>query len=107
MSEAFIDLQSFIPKISPKFISPRHLAPLVGFFHRVANGEAVRMASSVPPRFTKTETIKHGCAWLLAQNPELRLCYATYADCLARKKSREIRELAKRAGVALSGDSTS
>jgi len=103
----FIPLQEFIPELSPRLQSPRHLSALTDFFQRVAAGESVRMASSVPPRFGKTELIKHGCAWLLAQKPETRIFYATYSDRLSKKKSREIRELAKRAGVQLAPDSVS
>jgi predicted phage terminase large subunit-like protein len=107
MTKQIMPLGDFIPALSPKLSNPRHLSGLLDFFQRVAAGESVRMACSIAPRHGKTETLKYGCTWLQVQNPALRVCYATYSDRLAKKKSREIRELAKRAGVPLDRDAQS
>jgi predicted phage terminase large subunit-like protein len=107
VSAAFIPFVDFIPALSPRLAAPSHLHELTDVFQRIARGEPVDSVSDVAPRMGKTETITHGLAWLLAQNPSLRLCYATYSDRLAQKKSRKIRELAKRAGVPLAADSKS
>jgi predicted phage terminase large subunit-like protein len=99
-----IDLQAFIPALSPKFMPPRHLEPLTDVFHRIARGEPVRAVISVPPRHSKTETLLHAIPWLLLQDPSLQLAYASYASRVAEKKSRRARDLARKAGVAVSKD---
>ncbi len=103
----FTPLLEFIPALSPRFASPRHLAPIGDLFQRIARGESVRAVTNVPPRMGKTELILHGGAWLLAQNPALQLGYASHGQRIAEKKSRRMRELSRRAGVPLSADSKS
>jgi predicted phage terminase large subunit-like protein len=100
----FIPLLDFIPEVSPRYDPPQHLAPLANVFQRIAEGDEVRVVVSVPPRFAKTETILHGCAWLLALSPHLRVIYASHSQRIAERKSRKARELAKRAGVPLASD---
>jgi len=104
VSEPFIPLLDFIPALSPKLSAPVHLRPLTSLIQRMADGESVRAGTSVPPRNGKTVAIMHGCSYLLARDPSKRLCYATYSDRLAQKKSRSIRQLARRAGVPLAAD---
>jgi predicted phage terminase large subunit-like protein len=100
-------LMSFIPKLTQRFTEPRHLAPFVELFEAVRAGESVRGVCSVPPRHEKTETTKHAIAWLLLNNPALRICYTTYAATPAEKRGREIRDLYLRAGGTILDDANS
>jgi predicted phage terminase large subunit-like protein len=102
-----VPLMQAIPRITPKWSEPRHLAKLVDVFERIARGEEVHVVASVPPRHEKTETVSHGVAWLLFQNPAMRVGYATYGQRLSEKKSRRIRQLAERVGVPLDKDAAS
>jgi predicted phage terminase large subunit-like protein len=102
-----LDLQDFIPALSPRFMSPTHLEPLTNVFHRIARGEPVRVVVSVPPRHSKTETLLHAIPWLLLQDPTLQLAYASYASRVAEKKSRKARDLSRRACVPLAADASS
>ena len=104
---AIIPLLDFIPALSPRFESPRHLAPLAELFQLIARGGSVRAVTNVPPRFGKTELIMHAVVWLLLQNPSLQVGYASHGQRISEKKSRRMRELSRRAGVPLSTDSTS
>jgi predicted phage terminase large subunit-like protein len=97
----------FIPALSPRFMRPTHLAPLLGLFERIAAGEQVRAVISVPPRFAKTESLLHSLVWLLLLNPELQVIFASYAARLAETKSRRARTLAATAGVPLADDARS
>lgn len=103
----FVPLLDFIPALTPTFTSPRHLEPLTGAFERIAAGEEIQEAFSVPPRFGKTETILHGMGWLLARQPWLQIAYLSYGSDIAEKKSRRARGLAQRAGVPLAADAQS
>jgi predicted phage terminase large subunit-like protein len=107
MTRRIATLEAFVPLLSPRFMPPKHLRPLTEIFHRVARGEQVSAVVNVPPRHSKTETMLHGIAWLLAQNPALQICYASYGQRIAEKKSRRARELARRAHVPLASDSKS
>lgn len=99
-----LPLAGFIPTLSPTFESPLHLGPMLDVFQRIARGESVRVVIDVPPRHGKSETLLHGKAWLLMQDPSLQIAYASYAGRVAEKKSRRTRELARRAGVPLAVD---
>ena len=87
MSE-IIDLESFVPALSPRFGAPAHLRPVSNLLERVARGDEVRAVVSAPPRHGKTELFLHGIPWLLLQRPEMQIAYAAYASRLAEKKSR-------------------
>ena len=97
-------LQDFIPAITPRWSSPRHLSRLTDLFERIAQGERVRALVSVPPQHGKTETLLHALAWLLRRKPHLRNAYASYAAQLAFTKSRLARDYTLAAGVRLRDD---
>ncbi len=99
-------LLEYIAELSPRYVPPRHLAQFIARLER-ARLEPLRLVVSLPPRHAKTETILHGGAWHLAQDPGMQIVYASYAARLAEKKSRKMRELAHRAGVPIAGDASS
>ncbi len=99
-SERLID---FIPRISPRFTRPTHLAPLLGLLERTER-EPVRAIVNLPPRHSKTETILHSIAYRLSRRPWETIAYVTYGHSLAVSKSRLAREYAIRAGLQLRGD---
>jgi len=99
-------LLEYIPELSPRFVAPKHLAPLIARLER-ARLEPLRLVVSVPPRHAKTESLLHFVAWLLAQDPATQIVYASYAARLAEKKSRKARDLARKAGVPMSEDASS
>lgn len=96
-------LLEFIPRISPKYMAPRHLRPLLQKLEE-ARTRPIRVVVSVPPRHAKTESLLHAIAWRLALDPDKTLGYASYAAPLTRSKSRKARSLAERAGVQLAPD---
>lgn len=103
-SIAQTSLADFVPRISPSFAPPLHLVPLLDAFDR-AEREPIRVCLSVPPRHSKTETVLHGIARLLARHPDWTIGYVSYAADIARSKSRQIRDYAAAAGVELRQDS--
>ena len=106
VSPAALELLEFIPAVTPKWEKPDHLARIVELFAR-AEREEVRALVSVPPQHGKTETILHGCAWLLSRHPDWPIGYTSYSANFAHSKSRLARDYAVRAGVKLREDSGS
>lgn len=98
-------LLDFVPRISPEFQSPVHLAPLARELER-ARHEPVRLLVSSPPRHGKTELLLHFVALVLKDDPSKQFAYVTHTDRLAKKKSAKARSLAIRAGVRISSDSS-
>lgn len=76
-------------------------------YERVARGEEVRAIVQAPPRHGKTDLTLSALAWLLVRDPRRMHAFVTYADRLARSKSRKARRIARAAGVTLSRDSQS
>ena len=95
------DLVKFIPHLSPRYMEPTHLAPLLRRFEMAVEGIPQRVCCSAPPRHAKTESVLHLPAFALRRKPELTLSYSTYADRLSRSKSRKARAIAVKAGVVL------
>ncbi len=100
LAERLVD---FIPRISPRYDRPHHLAPLLDVLER-SEREPVRAIVSVPPRHAKTETILHAIAYRLQRRPHDTIAYVTYGDRLSKGKSRLAREYAERAGLVLRDD---
>ncbi len=84
-------LLDFIPRISPRFLRPDHLAPLLSLFERVARGEVVRALVDVPAQHGKSTTCTHAIAWLLRRHPSWPIIYATFSQSQSYKKSNEAR----------------
>ncbi len=98
------DLVRFIPKMSPRFMEPRHLAPLLRRFELAADGVPQRVCCSAPPRHGKSEAVFHVPAFTLRRHPEVTLSYSTYGDRLSRRGSRKARKLCEAAGVIVDGN---
>lgn len=90
----------FLARLVPSEPPPKHTRLLIDFFER-ARHEQIREAHSMPPRHAKTVTIMRCLAWWIVTHPKDMNAYVTYSATQARKKSRIIRELVERAGVAL------
>lgn len=97
-------LLGFIPRLSPHYAEPLHLAPLTEQLERLHHGR-LRLCFSVPPRHGKSETVLHAIAYLLAQDPTTKILYVSHTASFARRQSKSARRLAKAAGVQLSADS--
>lgn len=97
------DLVRFIPRLSPKYMEPTHLAPLLRRFELAVDGVPQRICCSAPPRHAKTESVLHVPAFALRRKPELTLSYSTYADRLSRSKSRKARRLVHAADIKTTG----
>lgn len=96
-------LLEYIPQLSPKFVAPRHLGPLVPALEGISQKPA-RIVFHAPPRHAKTETVMHSVVYLLKKYPELVFGYSAYGQDLSSSKSKRMRELARRAGVRLAKD---
>lgn len=98
------DLVRFVPKLSPRFMEPRHLTPLLRKFELAADGIPQRVCCSAPPRFAKSESVFHVPAFTLRRHPEKTLSYSTYGDRLSRRGSRKMRTLCGVAGIGVEGN---
>jgi predicted phage terminase large subunit-like protein len=96
-------LMQFIPKLTPGYHEPRHLAPIVDLLER-ATREPVLACFSAPPRHEKSDTIDHAIARMLLENPGLRVGFAMYAQRPADARGRRMRELFLRAGGRVASD---
>ncbi|HMJ53571.1 MAG TPA: hypothetical protein VK540_15900 [Polyangiaceae bacterium] len=106
MAKRLADLLDFVPKATPSFRRPTHLAPLARLLDR-SEREPVRAVFNTPPRHFKTELMKHFSARQLIAAPTTRIIYASYSTSFAEKKSREIRSLYQRVGGQLSSEASS
>lgn len=91
-------LAEFIPRISPRFTSPRHLQPLLEKLDLIP-AEPQRLIVSVPPRHSKSETLLHFMALYLSQHPDRRVAYASYAQTFSETQALKAQRYARAAGV--------
>jgi phage terminase large subunit-like protein len=99
-------LAEFIPRVTPRWMPPRHLAPILDVYERIKRGERVQVLLSVPPQHAKTETGLHFLAQLLLLRPHLRNAYVTYGANFSLTRNRLARGYTKAAGVRLRSDAT-
>lgn len=93
-------LLAFVPRVSPLFAPPNHLAAVARLIER-AQSEPVFACVSVPPRHGKTELLLHAIAWWLSRSPGDALGYVSYASEFAESKSLRARDFARACGVRL------
>lgn len=94
-------LLDFVPRVSPRFRAPTHLADLARAIERGVGGERVRACFSVPVRHGKTSLIQHAIPWILARDPTRSILYVSYSHGFAKKQTGKAREIAERWGVPL------
>lgn len=101
------ELPTFIPSISPTYVTPWHLKPLMDVLERARVQGNVRAIVSTPPRHAKTETVLHAIAHRVHRQTTKTNAYVTYADKLSKSKSRTARRLTLQTGTKLDKSSAS
>lgn len=87
-------LLNFVPWVTRgRYARPDHLNELAKCYEAALRGEPQRVVAHAPPRHGKTELSLAFMAWALWRNPRINFSYSTYADRLARSKSRKARAL--------------
>lgn len=80
------------PDISMYLPAPHHRL-IAEALERVARGEILRLAISMPPQHGKSELASRIFpAWFMGRNPTKSLMFATYSDTFAAKFGGEVRE---------------
>jgi predicted phage terminase large subunit-like protein len=101
-----LQLVDYVHALSPRWEPPQHLAPVAALFERAMRGETVRACVSVPAQFGKTTLIQHGIVQMLSRHPTWPVVYASYSADFAHDRSKEIRDLAREAGLSLRDDTS-
>jgi hypothetical protein len=96
--QAEFDLCKFIALHQPRYRRPTHLQQLVDAFDRSMRGPVFCIIEA-PSRHLKTSIFQAAAARLLRYRQRPRVAYCTYANDIAFRRSREVRELAATAGV--------
>lgn len=96
--QAEFDLNKFIALHQTRYRRPEHMARLVDAFDRSMRGPVFCIVEA-PSRHLKTSIFQAAAARLLRYRKRPRVAYCTYANDIAYRRSREVRELAATAGV--------
>lgn len=70
-----------------------HIKAFCEELEQVEQTSRARMASSMPPRHSKSWTLKAYIAWCIGRHPKWQIIYATSSDELALDAGREIRDM--------------
>jgi predicted phage terminase large subunit-like protein len=73
----------------PKYQLATHIQLMIAALAELKPGDALII--TMPPRHSKTETVKAWVEWMLGQFPDSEVMYASYSVRLARTSSRSIR----------------
>ena len=78
----------------PDFIEGSHHQTIADKFNRLASGELTRLIINMPPRHTKSEFASFFLpAWMIGQNPKLKIIQATHTAELAVNFGRKAKHL--------------
>jgi predicted phage terminase large subunit-like protein len=96
-TEALLD---YIPRVTPRWVSPIWLAPYIEILTQ-AIGKPIRAVVAAPPQHGKTESTIHAFPWWLRKSPGRRHAYATYGQERSERVSEKARLVAERDGQTL------
>ena len=84
------DFMSFVKYIWPEFIEGEHHKIMADKFNKVASGEIKRLIINMAPRHTKSEFASNLLpAWMIGNNPKLKIIQATHNAELAVRFGRK------------------
>ena len=84
----------FVKKMWPDFIEGSHHTEIAEKFNKLATGELTRLIINMPPRHTKSEFASFFLpAWMIGQNPKLKIIQATHTAELAVNFGRKTKHL--------------
>lgn len=92
----------FVPKVCPNFLEPYWLAPYTDLLD-TAVGAGHELVFAAPPQHGKTAVTSAALLLWLIRRPDLRFAYATYGAKRALSVARDVRLMAQRIGLDLSG----
>ena len=91
IKENFLD---FVKYLWPEFIEGEHHKIMAEKFNRVANGDLKRVIINMAPRHTKSEFSSNFLpAWMIGNNPKLKIIQATNNAELAVRFGRKAKGL--------------
>ena len=92
--EAHKDFLSFVKQMWPEFIEGSHHKIVAEKFNKLASGEITRLIINMPPRHTKSEFASYFLpAWMIGNNPKLKIIQATHTAELAINFGRKTKNL--------------
>lgn len=99
ISVSELPIMDLIPRLSPEFSRPVHLADWCALIERAADGEPVRGLCSVPIRHYKSETTQHGVIRILLKDPSTPIIYLTHSFERAQAVGKRIRQVARETSI--------
>jgi hypothetical protein len=88
------DFLTFVKYIWPDFIEGNHHKTISDKFNRLQSGELKRLIINMPPRHTKSEFASYFLpAWMIGNNPKLKIIQATHTAELAIRFGRKAKNL--------------
>ena len=88
------DFLSFVKHIWPEFVEGYHHKKISDAFNRLRTGELRRLIINMPPRHTKSEFASYFLpAWMIGNNPSLKIIQATHTAELAVRFGRKAKTL--------------
>ena len=91
------DFLTFVKHMWPEFIEGEHHKIMSEKFNRVASGELKRLIINMAPRHTKSEFASNFLpAWMIGNNPSLKIIQATNNAELAVRFGRKAKSLIER-----------
>lgn len=94
-------------KLNPGWLKPNHLRSLHKAFDDIQEGKRIKFLVSVPPRFSKTESILTGIARYMVTHQNKEVFYLSYAQDFAETKSSLVRKYVNELGVSTVKDKNS
>jgi predicted phage terminase large subunit-like protein len=84
----------FVKAVWPEFVEGQHHIKIAEQFQKFLTGKNQRLIVNMPPRHTKSEFASFLFpAWMMGQNPRLKIIQATHTGELAIRFGRKIRNL--------------
>ena len=88
------DFLTFVKHMWPEFVEGSHHKDMADAFNKIRNGTLKRLIVNMPPRHTKSEFASYFLpAWMIGNNPQLKIIQATHTAELAVRFGRKAKTL--------------
>jgi predicted phage terminase large subunit-like protein len=98
-----LSIMDLIPALNPTYQAPYHLKPMIDKLEE-SWLRPVRMTIAAPVQHGKSSTLIAYIVATLLRDPTKRIVYVTYSHTIAQDKGREIRNMARLAGLNIAVD---
>ena len=97
------NLWAFNQFMDPKFFTEakQHCKTIAGIMMQMSKKQIMKVNIAIPPRWGKSYTVSHGCAWMIGNNPSGAIMRNSYGADITHAMSYDVRAIVQKPNYQL------